>query len=403
MWAGMRIRGSCGERNAVMYDAPIMQTPDDLERVAEELNTLVRAPAATNQAAGGDRLLGWLAFVLDRGGSELLLIAGAPPSVRIDGRVESLGEGPLDGPEIEDAVLPTLRPDQQRRFREGGIVDGSLRASGHRRFRINLHRERGRAAACIRALPAVVPRLADLHFPLPIDVLTTLKRGLVLVCGPTGSGKSTTVAAIVNEISRRERQHVVTVEDPIEYEHPHQASLVEQVEIGLDAPDFPTALRATLRQAPDVLVIGEMRDPETMRMGLAAAETGHLVISTLHATDAASAAARIIDSFPAERQATVRQELAMSISAVLTQSLLRRVDGHGRVPAAELLVFGYGARQHVRKSAYQHLHQEITITRKLGSFTLEESLARLVIAGSVDRADALTRAAHAEELEKLIG
>jgi twitching motility protein PilT len=377
--------------------------PDDLERVAEELNTLVRPQSPRAAAQDSDRLLAWLAQLVDRRGSELVLVAGAPPSGRFDGRVESLGEGPLDGPEIEDAVLPALRPDQQRRYRDGGIVDGSIRVAPHRRFRINLHRERGRAAACIRALPAVVPRLADLRFPLPIDVLAAMPRGLVLVCGPTGSGKSTTVAAIVNEISRRERHHVITIEDPIEYEHPHQASLVEQVEIGLDAPDFPTALRAAMRQAPDVLVVGEMRDPETMRMGLVAAETGHLVISTLHATDAASAIARIIDSFPAERQATVRQELAMSLSAVLTQSLMRRADGQGRVPAAELLVLGYGARQHVRKSAYQHLHQEITITRKLGSFTLEEALARLVQSGAVDRADALTKTVHAEELEQLLG
>src|SRR5207247_8223437 len=197
-------------------------------------------------------------------------------------------------------------------------------------------------------------------------------------------------------------RHIVTIEDPIEYEHQHRRCLIEQVEIGVDAPDFPTALRAALRQAPDIIVVGEMRDPETMQMALAAGETGHLVFSSLHTTDAASTVARVADSFPLERQNTVRQELSMALSAILVQTLLPRVGG-GVVPAAELLIVGYGARQHIRKNAVHHLHQEITITRKNGSFTLEESLTDLVKHGLVDRRDALTRAVHPEELEWLLG
>jgi twitching motility protein PilT len=228
-----------------------------------------------------------------------------------------------------------------------------------------------------------------------------LPRGLVLVGGPTGSGKTTTLAALVEEINRRDARHVVTIEDPVEYEHAHYGSIIEQVEIGVDAPDFPTALRAAVRQAPDVLVVGEMRDPETMRIALAAAETGHLVLSTVHTTDVASTVSRVADSFPAERQNTIRQELAMALAAVLTQTLLPRTGG-GLVPAAELLMVGYGARQHIRKNALQHLHQEITITRKHGSFTLEESLARLVRDGLVEWRDAHGRAAHVEEFEQLV-
>jgi twitching motility protein PilT len=177
--------------------------------------------------------------------------------------------------------------------------------------------------------------------------------------------------------------------------------VVEQVEIGVDAPDFPTALRASLRQAPDVIVIGEMRDPDTMRIALAAAETGHLVFSTLHTTDMASTIARIADSFPDERQNTIRQELSMALAAVMTQMLLPKTGG-GLVPAAELLMVSYGARQHVRKNALQHMHQEMTITRKHGSFTLEDTLAQLVKQGLVDRRDALARAAHVEELEQAL-
>jgi twitching motility protein PilT len=222
----------------------------------------------------------------------------------------------------------------------------------------------------------------------------------VLVGGPTGSGKSTTLAALVDEINRRDARHIVTIEDPIEYEHTHCRSIVEQVEIGIDAPDFPAALRAALRQAPDVIVVGEMRDPETMKIALAAAETGHLVLSTLHTTDVASTVSRIADSFPAERQNTIRQELAMALAAVMTQTLIPRVGG-GVVPAAELLMVGYGARQHIRRNALQHLHQEMTITRKAGSFTMEETLASLVRDGALEWRDAHARAAHAEEFEKL--
>jgi twitching motility protein PilT len=303
--------------------------------------------------------------------------------------------------EIEDAVEPALAPHARRAYRETGIADGSFRDAGLGRFRINLHRERGRAAAAIRRLPSIVPRFATLNLPPSVEALTRLPRGLVLVGGPTGSGKTTTLAALVNEINLRESRHIITIEDPIEYEHVHRKSIVEQIEIGVDAPDFPTALRAALRQAPDIIVVGEMRDPETMQIAVAAGETGHLVFSSLHTSDVSTTVARIADSFPLERQNTVRQELAMSLAAVLTQTLLPKTGG-GRIPAAELLMVAYGARQHVRKNAVQHLHQEITITRKQGSFTLEESLAELVKRELVDRKDALTRAVHAEELERLL-
>ncbi|MFN2638422.1 MAG: type IV pilus twitching motility protein PilT, partial [Gemmatimonadaceae bacterium] len=180
-----------------------------------------------------------------------------------------------------------LSSHAKKQFLDGGIADGSLRLPRLGRFRINLHRERGRAAAAIRLLPTRVPRLSELNLPPEVAALSTLNRGLVLVGGATGSGKTTTMAAIVDEINRRDARHIITVEDPIEYEHVHHTSIVEQIEIGADAPDFPTALRAALRQAPDVLVIGEMRDPESMRIALAAAETGHLVLSSLHTTDVA--------------------------------------------------------------------------------------------------------------------
>jgi twitching motility protein PilT len=253
-----------------------MAPSDDIDRLILELHaTSGGAPVPGDLT----RIERWLRLLAARNGSDLLLIAGAPPSVRVDGRVLPLAEGPLDGVEIEEAVLPALPPHARRIYRDDHIVDASFRLQGIGRFRINLHRERGRAAAAVRLLPSRVPRLSTLGLPASVDLLAQLPRGLVLIGGPTGSGKTTTLAALVEEINRREARHILTIEDPIEYEHVHQGSVIEQVEIGVDAPDFPTALRAAVRQAPDVIVVGEMRDPETMRIALAAAETGHLVLS----------------------------------------------------------------------------------------------------------------------------
>jgi len=359
-----------------------------------------RVPA--NLAASTrNRLDQWLATLAAQGGSDLLLISGAPASIRFEGEVRSIEDDPLDGPAIEAAVLPALTPHALQLYQQTQIGDSSYRIDGLGRFRINLHHERGQAAAAIRVLPSKVPSIRELHLPPQVESLARLRRGLVLLGGATGSGKSTTLAALIDEINRHEARHIITIEDPVEYEHVHIKSVVEQVEIGMDAPDFPTALRAALRQAPDIIVVGEMRDPETMRIAVAAAETGHLVFSTLHTTDVPSTVSRVSDSFPLERQHTIRQELAMALAAVLVQTLLPNKNG-GRVPAAELLMVGYGARQHIRRNALQHLHQEITITKNKGSLTLEESLVQLVNQGLVDREEAQMYAVHPDDLNSLL-
>ena len=347
------------------------------------------------------RLDAWLALLRSLGASDLYLVAGLPPAIRLHGIVQHLDEPVLDGHQIEATVLSSLPPHAADAFRRQGIADASLRLEPGGRFRVNLHRERGRTAASIRALPLSPPQLAELALPSGIEALTRLPHGLVLVGGPTGSGKTTTVAALVDVINRRDAKHIITIEDPIEYEHAHRHSIVEQIEIGIDAPDFATALRSAVRQSPDVIVVGEMRDPETMGIALAAGETGHLVFSTLHTTDVTSTVSRVSDAFPPERQATIRQELSMALAAVMTQILVPNTGG-GRIPAAELLMVGYGARQHIRKNALQHLHQEITITRKDGSFTFEECLADLVRRGALDADDARARAWHREELDGLL-
>jgi twitching motility protein PilT len=347
------------------------------------------------------QLNGWLEQLISRNGSDLLLVPQAPASMRVEGALVAIGDSPLTGDEIEAAVLPALAAHAREEYQQSHIADSSYRIEGSGRFRINLHRERGWAAATVRALPSKVPALEELHLPAGVAALAKLQRGLVIIGGATGSGKTTTLAALVNEINQREARHIVTIEDPIEYEHAHKLSVIEQVEIGIDAPDFPTALRAAMRQAPDVIVVGEMRDPETARIALSAAETGHLVFTTLHTTDAASTVSRIADSFPQERQHSIRAEMAMALAAILTQTLIPRRNG-GRVPAAELLIVGYGGRQHIRKNALQHLQQEITITRKQGSFTLEESLAQLAFQNELGREDAMVRALHPEDLDVLL-
>jgi twitching motility protein PilT len=376
-----------------------MDPSRDLDRIVSELNARPEADGdETSDTAPLDR---WLGALLAKGGSDLLLVPGAPVCMLHEGGVRNLESEPLNGSEIEAIVLPALTPHALQQYRDGKIADSSYRIAGLGRFRINLHRERGQAAAAIRALPAKVPQLSELRLPPGVEALSHLQRGLVLIGGPAGSGKSTTLAALVHEINRRDARHIVTIEDPIEYEHTHVRSVIEQVEIGTDAPDFPTALRAALRQAPDMIVVGEMRDIETMQIAVAAAETGHLVFSTIHTTDVASTVSRVSDSFPVERQNTIRQELAMALTAVLTQILLPCKTG-GRMPVAELLMMSYGARQHIRHNALQHLHQEITLTKKKGSFSLEESLVKLVGQGFIDREDALLCAIHPDDLEILL-
>lgn len=377
-----------------------MEKPvEDLDTLLGELDQVEPRPSETVESV--ELFQHWGSQVVRLGASDLFLTTGARPTVRLNGALAPLSDHRLTAEEVEAIILPLLDAKTIAAYRSTGIVDASFRLPGVGRFRINLHRERRQPAAAVRVLPPAVPKLADLHLPQEVEHLSTLTSGLVLIGGATGAGKTTTMAALIDAINRRDAKHIITVEDPIEFEHSNAASLVEQIEIGIDAPDFPTALRAAVRQAPDVLVIGEMRDPESMRIALSAAETGHLVLSSVHTLDIGSTVSRICDSFPNERQNTIRQELSHALAAVMTQFLIPGVNG-GRIPAAELLILSYGARQHIRKNNLQHLHQEITITRKLGSLTLEESLARMVRAGQVTAAEASLRSRHPDELDSLL-
>jgi twitching motility protein PilT len=351
--------------------------------------------------------LAWLERLLatarERYATDLLLVAGAPPVVRIHGALEPLDDGPLS-PRSTASLCAALVPPERRAAVEGhGSVDFSIRSAvGPGRFRCNVHRERGRWSASIRVFPADLPDLESLHLPAGLARFAELQYGLVLLTGPTGSGKSTTIAALLRRVLARRRVHLVTIEDPVEYEHEHHGSVVEHVEIGRDAPSFAQALRASLRQNPDVLLIGEMRDPESISIAITAAETGHLVFSTLHTGDAPQTVHRIVDSYPAEQMETVRSQLSISLAGIVSQELLPRVDGRGRVPAVEILVATPAVRNLVRRGRIEQIRSQLTLEQNVGMLDLDQSLARLVLDGLVDPAEARARARVPEEFERAI-
>ena len=396
-------------------------TPDpELEALVRELND---TDAATNEdravssaawpsasVAEGNPLEKLLIEVAQRGASDLLLVAGVAPVFRVGGRLTRTADGPLTNEEIQALLATVVTGKVREKIESDGAADFSLRLSRAAteddrrawRFRVNVHRQRGTLAAAIRALPTEIPTLAQLRLPPTLAELVKPTRGLVLVCGPTGSGKSTTLAALVGELNRNEARHIITIEDPIEYEHRNGQSVIEQIEVGRDAPSFASALRASLRQDPDVILVGEMRDLETVATALTAAETGHLILSTLHTSDAAQAIHRIVDVFPPAQQTQVKLQLAISLNAIVVQHLLPRQDTQGRAVAVEVLLNNNAIRNHIRNDKLQQLPTEITLGRRQGMISLEDSLARLVQEGLITADDARVRSARPDELESLL-
>jgi twitching motility protein PilT len=361
-----------------------------------------RAPRV--ELGEGDALERVLAAAVSRRATDVLLLPGSPPVLRVNGKLVTASEVPLDEDEIRALLAPFVGPAGWRALRRHGATDFSVRlvaktGEGAWRFRANVHRQRGRLAVAVRALPREIPTLASLNLPASLSDLVRPSRGLVLLCGPTGSGKTSTLAALVGELNRTRACHVVTIEDPVEYEHPNRAGFVEQIEVGTDSPSFAAALKASLRQNPDVIVVGEMRDLESISMALTAAETGHLVLSTLHTNDVPQSIHRLVDVFPAEQQGQVRLQLALALHAIVCQQLVPRADGGGRLPAIEVLVATPAVRHHIRKQAVQNLYNEIALGKRSGMIAMEESLGRLVRSGLVTREEAEIRASHPEALE----
>jgi twitching motility protein PilT len=363
--------------------------------------------AETERVLEDEALSGILEEMVRRRATDLLLIPGAPPAVRTEGRLSRLERSAVDGDGVRALFQAHLGPRARHLLETNGSADFSLRLAveGKRgptewRLRVNLQRQRRGLAAAVRVLPKLIPSLADLHLPEELAELVIPSHGLVLVSGPTGSGKSTTLASLVDVINRTSFRHVITIEEPVEYEHRNRSSIIEQVEIGRDAPDFATALRSALRRDPDVILVGEMRDLETMATALTAAETGHLILSTLHTGDVSQAVHRIVDVFPAGQQDQVRQQLSLALGAVVCQQLVPRADGAGRVPAVEILTATYAVRNLIRKGQLERLYNELLTGGRRGMRTLEASLAELVDRGAVSAEEARSRCSRLDELER---
>ncbi len=361
-----------------------------------------RWPLPASSEEGREYLSDLLARARKGYASDLLLVAGSPPTLRRHGRLEALGESPLSAG-MAGLLCGALVPARRRDTAESlGAVDFTTAPDGLGRFRCNVHRQRDQWSAAVRLLCDEIPTLEQLNLPPEHQRYADLEYGLVLVTGPTGSVKSTTLASLIRRILSRRRVHLITVEDPVEYEHAHGDSVVEHIEVGRDVPDFPSALRSALRQDPDVLLVGEMRDLESVSMAIAAAETGHLVLSTLHTGDSAQTVHRIVDAYPAAQQEQVRTQLSASLAGVVSQQLLPRAEGEGRVPAVENLVATPAVRNLIRLGKMQMVRSQITLEMREGMLSLDHSLARLAREGIVEIDEARRRARAPSDFEQAL-
>jgi twitching motility protein PilT len=331
--------------------------------------------------------------------SDLHLTAGSPPIVRLNGTLVPLeGFQRLTPETTRDLLYRVLSTEKQKRLEIDRQIDLSYGVPGLARFRMNVYLQRDSVAAAFRMIPATLKTLEELGLPPSLTELTHKPRGLVLVTGPTGSGKSTTLAAMIDEINRTRNDHIITVEDPIEFLHRHKRCIVNQREIGADATSFGEALRAALRQDPDVILLGEMRDLETISTAITAAETGHLVFGTLHTQTAPSTIDRIIDVFPAAQQHQIRTQLAATIQGIITQSLLPTADGSSRVAALEILFPDDAIRNLIRQGKTEQIYSYMQTGTKRGMQTMEQALADLVLRMVVSREEALSRSTRVDQL-----
>jgi twitching motility protein PilT len=344
---------------------------------------------------------GYLERLMAMDATDLHITAGAPPLVRVDGSLRYLDESAQSPEDVERLVLNMLTPDLTTRLREHRAVDFSLNWKDRARFRANVYHQRGSLAFALRFIPYDIPSFDDLGLPAICSEVVQRHQGMVLVTGPTGSGKSTTQASMINWICNNRPMHVLTIEDPIEYVHRHAMGIVNQREVGDDVTDFAAGLRSALREDPDVVLVGEMRDLETIRSALTIAETGHLVFATLHTNDTAQAIDRITDVFPSDRQTLVRVQLAAVIEAVIYQRLLPRLGG-GRVASFEVLKANSAVRNLIREGKSGQLRNVITMNQKEGMQTMEMNLNELVATGQVSFEEALARSLYPKELNRPI-
>ncbi len=375
------------------YLGPVQPPPSNLPPVRSE---------ATKQfGLDLDELLSHLAR---SGGSDLHLTVGSPPMVRINGLLNSVPGGTAIEPaQLEEALLAILTPQQREQYLTEHELDLSYTLAGISRYRVNYMRQRGSIAAVFRLIPWEVKPLESLALPKIIGTLPDLPRGLVLVTGPTGSGKSTTLAAMIDKVNRQRSGHIITIEDPIEFVHQNRGCIVNQREVGADTAGFGEALRRGLRQDPDVILIGEMRDLETVSTALTAAETGHLVFSTLHTQSAQETINRIVDAFPAGQQQQIRTQLAATLKAVVSQTLIPTADRRSRAVATEIMVINPAIATMIRRGDEHQIPQAIQGSGAEGMHTLNQDLARLVKANKITRETAEATTSDITDLHHLIG
>ena len=341
----------------------------------------------------------YLDALWERGGSDLLITAFSPPLMRVEGQLIPIpGEALLDQDSVMMLVLGVLTDDLKSELREDREVDFSFSYNGVARFRVNCFYQMGALAMSLRMIPLKLPTFEELGLPPAVEYFSNLPQGLVLVTGPTGSGKSTSLAAIIDYINIHRRCHIITIEDPVEYVHNHKSSAVSQREVGNDTLSFARALRAALREDPDVILVGEMRDPETVQFALSIAETGHLVFATLHTNDAPQSLDRISDMFPTERQNQIRVQLAACLQGVISQRLIPRIGG-GMVAAFELLIANNAVRALVREGKTHQIRNVLAAGRAEGMCTLETWLNHLVANGLITYEDAMARSVYPKELK----
>ena len=373
-------------------------------------NAAAAFPEPVSDPAGGGRgflpptLRALLEEMVERDASDLHVAAGIPPRLRIDGVLADSRQGraldPREAAELVDSVLTQAR---RERLAAGREVDFAFHLADLARFRCSCFRRRGRPAMALRRIPHEIPRLEDLRLPGVVSRLVERPRGLVLVTGPTGSGKSTTLAAMLNRINETRRAHIVTIEDPVEFVHRSRGCVVSQREVGSDTRSFATALRSATRLDPDVILVGEMRDPETISAALTIAETGHLVLATLHTNSAAASVHRIIDVFGSARQAQVRAQLALVLEGVVTQNLLPRARDGGRIAACEVLVCTPAVRAAIRDRKVHQIPSMMQAGRKHGMQTMDDALRQLRLRGEVSTEAAMRCSSEPAELLRSLG
>jgi len=343
-----------------------------------------------------------LRLVVEKRGSDLHVAAGVPPVMRIDGQLYATNYESLTEFEVQRMVYAILTDEQIRLFETDYELDCSYHLKGLSRFRVNVYRDRGAVAGAFRVIPSKIPTIRELGLPLVLEDLTRRPRGLVLVTGPTGSGKSTTLAAMIGQINNERSVHIITIEDPIEYLHTHRRSLINQRELGTDTRSFAQALRHALREDPDVILVGEMRDLETMALAITAAETGHLVFSTVHTNNAAQTVDRIVDVFPPGQQKQIRIQLSNNIEAVLSQQLLPRAGTPGRIAAMEIMIASPAIRNLIREAKAHQITSIIQTSAHHGMQTMDQCLRDMYQRGLITYEEAMGRAMNQEELKKML-